>query len=46
VELQTLQRRHAYIYGMASVAIALGLSVAIMGSVGWTSGFRAPVCSV
>ena len=46
VELQTLRRRHAYIYGMASIAIALGLSVAVMGSVGWTSGFRAPVCIV
>jgi CrcB protein len=46
VELKTLQRSHAYIYGMASMAIALGLSVAVMGSVGWTSGFRAPVCTV
>ena len=46
VELKTLQRSHAYIYGMASMAIALGLSVVVMGSVGWTSGFGAPVCSV
>jgi fluoride exporter len=46
VELKTLQRRHAYIYGMASMIIALGLSVVVMGSVGWTSGFGAPICSV
>ena len=45
-ELTALRRRNAYIYGMASMAIALGLLVAVMGSVKWTSGFGAPVCSV
>ena len=45
-ELTALQRRNAYIYGMASIAIALGLLVTVMGSVGWTSGFGAPVCIV
>jgi CrcB protein len=45
-ELNTLRRRHAYTYGMASIAIALGLLVAVMGSVEWTSGFEAPVCIV
>jgi fluoride exporter len=45
-ELTALRRRNAYIYGMASVAIALGLLVAVMGSVRWTSGFGAPICSV
>jgi CrcB protein len=45
-ELTALQRRNAYIYGIASAAIALGLLVAVMGSVGWTSGFGVPICSV
>ena len=45
-ELTSLHRRHAYIYGLASMAIALGLLVVIMGSLGWTSGFAPPVCSV
>ena len=45
-ELTTLRRRHAYIYGMSSMAIALGFLVVIMGSVGWTSGFGSPICSV
>jgi CrcB protein len=45
-ELTSLRRRHAYIYGMASMAIALALLVVVMGSVGWTSGFESPVCSV
>ncbi len=45
-ELTTLRRRHAYIYGLTSMAVALGLLVAVMGSVGWTSGFGTPICSV
>ena len=45
-ELTSLHRRHAYIYGLASIAIALGFLVVIMGSLGWTSGFAQPVCSV
>ena len=46
MELTSLRRRHAYIYGIASMAIALGLLVVIMGSVGWTRGFGSLVCSV
>lgn len=38
-EVTSLRRRHAYVYGLASMAIALGLLVLIMGSLGWTSGF-------
>ena len=45
-ELTSLRRRHGYVYGLASVATALGLLVVIMGTVGWTSGFGDLVCSV
>jgi CrcB protein len=43
-ELDTLQRKHGYIYGLASISLALGLLVVIMGSLEWTKGFAAPVC--
>ena len=45
-ELTSLRRRHAYLYGMTSMGIALALLVVVMGSLGWTSGFGTPVCSV
>jgi CrcB protein len=45
-ELTSLKRRHTYIYGMASMAIALALLVVVMGSVGWTRGYGKPVCSI
>ncbi|KPI37566.1 uncharacterized protein AB675_4010 [Cyphellophora attinorum] len=38
-ELNGLRRRHAWLYGLMSVAVALGFQVAIMGSVLWTRGF-------
>ena len=44
VELNSLRRRHAYIYGLASVAVAFCCLVVIMGTVRWTVGFTAPVC--
>ncbi|KAJ5952705.1 uncharacterized protein N7479_011118 [Penicillium vulpinum] len=37
-------RRHAYVYGSASVLVALGFLVVIMGSLLWTRGFDEPVC--
>lgn len=37
-------RRHAYVYGVVSVAGGLGLLVVIMGSLLWTRGFDEPVC--
>ncbi|MCJ1288757.1 hypothetical protein MMC34_000286 [Xylographa carneopallida] len=43
-ELKGLRRRHAYVYGAASVAVALGLLVIIMGSLKWSVGFSAPAC--
>ncbi|KAL6248397.1 hypothetical protein RBB50_004652 [Rhinocladiella similis] len=44
-ELNGLQRRHAWTYGLTSVGVGLGLMVVIMGSMGWTIGFQTPVCS-
>ncbi|CAI7632258.1 unnamed protein product [Penicillium glandicola] len=36
-------RRHAYLYGSASVLVALGFLIVIMGSLLWTRGFAEPV---
>jgi fluoride exporter len=44
-ELTGLRRRHAWIYGTISVAVALSLMLVIMGSMGWTVGFSEPICS-
>ena len=44
VELNSLKRRHAYIYGSTSVLVGLALTVAIMGSVRWSVGFRPALC--
>lgn len=38
-ELNGLRRRHAWLYGIASVAIALAMQVLIMGSMIWTIGY-------
>ncbi|MCJ1281542.1 hypothetical protein MMC26_000862 [Xylographa opegraphella] len=43
-ELKGLRRRHAYVYGAASVGVALGLLVIIMGSLKWSVGFSTPAC--
>ncbi|MCJ1252182.1 hypothetical protein MMC30_009422 [Trapelia coarctata] len=43
-ELKALQRRHAYVYGITSVLVALGFLVVIMGSLKWTVGFGNPAC--
>lgn len=39
VELNSLRRRHAWLYGIVSVGVALGLNTTIIGSVLWTIGF-------
>jgi len=46
VELSSLKRRHAYLYGTTSVAIGFCLLVVIMGSVTWSIGFSAAICKV
>jgi fluoride ion exporter CrcB/FEX len=43
-ELETLQRRHAYIYGFSSLLVGLALLVVINGSLLWTTGFEQIAC--
>ncbi|KAF1847251.1 uncharacterized protein K460DRAFT_363355 [Cucurbitaria berberidis CBS 394.84] len=45
LEIDTLRRRHAYVYGAVSVAAGLGLLVVIMGSVRWTVGWEGILCT-
>ncbi|ETN41854.1 uncharacterized protein HMPREF1541_03793 [Cyphellophora europaea CBS 101466] len=45
LELDSLRRRHAWIYGLASTAVGLASMIIIMGSMGWTIGFATPFCS-
>ena len=44
-ELTSLRRWHGYVYGFASVAVALAFMVVIMGGLRWTDGFSALMCS-
>jgi fluoride ion exporter CrcB/FEX len=44
-ELSSLKRRHAYVYGLASVVVALVLMIAIMGGKRWSGGFDALLCA-
>ncbi|SPO02924.1 related to chromosome condensation protein (CrcB) [Cephalotrichum gorgonifer] len=44
LELATLRRAHAYIYGSASVLTSLAMLIAIMGGLRWTHGFTMPIC--
>ncbi|KAK0653264.1 Fluoride export protein 1 [Lasiodiplodia hormozganensis] len=46
LELKSLRRRHAYVYGAVSLAVGLGSLVIIMGSLRWTVGFLEPECKV
>ena len=46
LELDALKKRHAYVYGAASVGVGLGLAVAIMGSVRWSVGWEGIGCVV
>lgn len=43
-ELKGLRLRHAYLYGVMSVGVGLGLMVIIMGSLQWTIGFQKVLC--
>ncbi len=44
VELDTLRRKHGYIYGLTSLTVAISFLVVIMGTLEWTTGFAVPVC--
>jgi len=46
LELKTLRRRHAYLYGGASVLSALATVVLLMGSVLWSTGYAGAACHV
>ncbi|MCJ1275167.1 hypothetical protein MMC21_002967 [Puttea exsequens] len=43
-ELTGLRLRHAYTYGLVSVAVGLSSMVIIMGSLQWTRGYKSPLC--
>ena len=44
-ELNSLKRRHGYLYGVTSVVVALLFLIVIMGSLQWSRGFETPVCA-
>ncbi|KAG8161842.1 hypothetical protein KVR01_008829 [Diaporthe batatas] len=43
-ELAGLRRRHAWVYGVASVVAGFALMVAVMGGLRWSDGFAALQC--
>lgn len=43
-ELAALRRRHAYVYGSASVLVALAVAVVAMGGLLWSRGFAPLLC--
>ncbi|OAT06523.1 chromosome condensation protein [Blastomyces gilchristii SLH14081] len=43
-ELDSLEHEHAYVYGLVTLAVALGLLVVVVGSLKWTVGFGLAVC--
>lgn len=43
-ELSSLRRKHAWVYGVASVLISLGVMVVVMGGLRWTKGFAGLQC--
>lgn len=45
VELSSLGRKHAYLYGFASVLVSFALVVIIAGSEKWSQGVQDPLCS-
>ncbi|KAI1324311.1 CrcB-like protein-domain-containing protein [Xylariaceae sp. FL0255] len=44
LELSGLRRRHAYRYGLSTVAAGLAIMVVILGSTKWTIGLAQPLC--
>lgn len=43
-ELNSLRRRHAYIYGATSVLVSFAVMVLIMGGLKWTDGWSVLLC--
>ena len=46
LELSTLRRGHAYVYGMVSLVVSLIVLVVEVGPLRWTKGFVVPACFV
>lgn len=46
LELDTLRLKHAYLYGLVTLAIGVGFITTIMGSLRWTGGFQDPTCRI
>lgn len=44
-ELKGLKTYHAYSYGFTSVAVSLSCLIIVIGSLYWTLGLQAPVCT-
>ncbi|KAK4632104.1 Fluoride export protein 1 [Fulvia fulva] len=44
-EINSLKRKHGYLYALASVGCATCLMAIIMGSVRWSIGFSEPACN-
>jgi fluoride ion exporter CrcB/FEX len=44
LELDTLRRGHAYVYGTSSIVVGLSIITVIMGSVRWSIGWEAVAC--
>ncbi|KAI0428745.1 CrcB-like protein-domain-containing protein [Xylaria sp. FL1042] len=45
LELAALKRRHAYRYGLVTLAVGLGIFCVVSGSLKWTVGLVQPVCT-
>ncbi|KAF9700395.1 hypothetical protein EKO04_001765 [Ascochyta lentis] len=45
LELDTLRRGHAYVYGTSSVVVGLSIMTVVMGSVRWSIGWEAVACA-
>lgn len=43
-ELAALRRKHAWVYGVASILVSFGVMVVIMGGLRWTKGFAGLQC--
>ncbi|KAJ4372751.1 hypothetical protein N0V86_008117 [Didymella sp. IMI 355093] len=46
LELDTLKRAHAYVYGSSSVVVGVSVLTVIMGSVRWSIGWEAVTCAI
>lgn len=43
-ELNALERQQSYIYGVASIVVAVSFLTVVMGSLQWSRGYQEPVC--